>query len=425
MRVGRNPAHPRFWADLERPDDSPDPVLRADEAAGLTVDGFAIFGTSGIGKTKAVERALSLFPQVIEHGAPLHLPQLVWLKIECPTDGSAKMVCYDILEAVDDLLGTPYYREHADNGRASVNRMVGKIGRVVRAHNLGVLVIDEIQVLKEMRRGTPEALLNFFLRLVNVAKVPIILVGTNKARSLVNSRLLMARRMCGQGDVVWNQMRKDATWELFVTSLWRYDYLAHPAPAAGTVGFARLADALYEETQGITDFAIKVFLQAQLRAIESREERLTVDTIRSVAVDKLRAARPLLLALKGKDERALEEIDDLSPLELDSFIDQAAAEAGAARQDTTPPARSPVAAALPSSTGPRRALRPATVTPTATPTPPSRRRATLSSRDAGDPGGLAGIIARGAADTLAPYDALHRAGYIASASEFLADEVHA
>lgn len=50
-----------------------------------TAAGFTIIGMSGVGKTTAVERILSLYPQCIEHTSyhnkPLFLTQLTWLKI--------------------------------------------------------------------------------------------------------------------------------------------------------------------------------------------------------------------------------------------------------------------------------------------------------------------------------------------------------
>ncbi len=48
----------------------------------------------------------------------------------------------------------------------------------------------------------------------------------------------------------------------------------------------RSLDALYGESQGITDFAVKLYLFAQERAIESGKEEVTAAVIRSAAQDK-------------------------------------------------------------------------------------------------------------------------------------------
>ncbi len=62
-----------------------------------TASTFSIIGISGIGKTTLVEKILTTYPQLIYHteyqGIPLTRAQLVWLKIDCPHDGSLKTLC--------------------------------------------------------------------------------------------------------------------------------------------------------------------------------------------------------------------------------------------------------------------------------------------------------------------------------------------
>lgn len=74
-----------------------------------------------------------------------------------------------------------------------------------------------------------------------------------------------------------------------------------------------LSRVLYEETQGITDLAIKAFIFAQQRAIESGQEKITASIIRSVAKDKFKMLHSALKALKEKDKGALERYEDLYP----------------------------------------------------------------------------------------------------------------
>ncbi len=52
-------------------------------------------------------------------------------------------------------------------------------------HCIGVLVIDEIQRLSQARSGGAERMLNFFVQLINTIGVPVVLIGTYKARSLI------------------------------------------------------------------------------------------------------------------------------------------------------------------------------------------------------------------------------------------------
>ena len=71
--------------------------------------GFTIIGVSGVGKSTAVEKILSLYPQRIVHTKyrerPLAFTQLVWLKLDCPHDGSLKQLCYQFFYALDLAAG--------------------------------------------------------------------------------------------------------------------------------------------------------------------------------------------------------------------------------------------------------------------------------------------------------------------------------
>ena len=59
---------------------------------------------------------LSLYPQVIEHteykGMPLAVTQIVWLKLDCPHDGSRGELCYRFCKAVDDAVGSEFFDQY-------------------------------------------------------------------------------------------------------------------------------------------------------------------------------------------------------------------------------------------------------------------------------------------------------------------------
>ena len=54
-----------------------------------------------------------MYPQVIEHteykGMPLAATQIVWLKLDCPHDGSRGELCYRFFKAVDDAVGSEFF----------------------------------------------------------------------------------------------------------------------------------------------------------------------------------------------------------------------------------------------------------------------------------------------------------------------------
>ncbi|HLW00390.1 MAG TPA: ATP-binding protein [Ktedonobacterales bacterium] len=286
-----------------------------------TATSLAMLGISGVGKSTALESILSLYPQVIYHsyyrGQNFTWTQVPWLKLECPYDGSTRGLCFEFFQVLDMILGTNYYQTYARRGRASVDEMFPSMARVGWDHSIGVLVIDEIQRLSEANSGGARKMLNFFVELVNRIGVPVILVGTYKARPLFTREFSQARRGSGQGDLVWDRMQEDEEWKLFVDFLWRYQYVQKTSSLT-----PELCHALYDVSQGITDFAVKAYLLAQIRAItdENQTEEVTEDMIRSVAADSFQLSNRVLKALRNGDMVTLSEYEDVYPIDLEPYI---------------------------------------------------------------------------------------------------------
>lgn len=329
----RNPMDVGYWRTtsekLKSFDLAPSTQIRRNDARTMP-HGFTIIGCPGVGKSTSLEAVLSLYPQVIFHGRyqdrDLTLAQIVWLKLEAPFDSSTKGICLSFFQAVDDILDTNYERNYTNARRTE--ELLLKMARVAANHGLGALVIDEVQRLSYAKSGGAEKMLNFFVQLSNTIGIPLVLVGTFKARKILSGALHQIRRGAGQGDMVWNRMPEDkwvtdsegtiGVWQLFLESLWRYQYTRTPCALT-----TELAHVLYEETQGITDFAAKVFMLAQARAIttvnEGREQ-ITAQIIRSVAADSLRHAQPVLRALKMGDTPTLDQYEDMRPVDINPYL---------------------------------------------------------------------------------------------------------
>lgn len=329
----RNPVARGFWRDLDNKSKSLTPSTDVVQNCARSIPlGFTIIGFPGVGKSTSVEAILSLYPQVIYHtryhDRDLNVAQVVWLKLECPHDGSIKGLCLNFFQAIDDLLGTNYEYNYG-SGRRTTDELLPKMARVAAIHGVGVLVIDEIQRLSGAKSGGARKMLNFFVQLTNSIGVPVVLVGTYKAQSVLSGEFHQIRRGTGQGDLVWDRMEegewaggKPGVWQLFLESLWTYQYVKVPCAL-----IKELSHVLYEETQGITDFAAKAYMLAQVRAITTaavpEDEVITEDVIRSVARDSLKQAQPVLVALRRGDTRLLSTIPDVNPISIDEFIRQA------------------------------------------------------------------------------------------------------
>lgn len=321
IRVGyrnRNPVQTEFWKEIDErintlKNISRNQYQRKRKYHSTSASGFFIVGISGIGKSQTIEQILRLYPQILDHkkykGKNFTYSQLVWLKLDCPFDGSLRGLCYNFFQTIDNLLETTYFENYAENAR-NVDEMIPNMARVAANHCIGVIVIDEIQRLSKAKSGGAETMLNFFVQIVNTIGIPVVLVGTYKALPILSGSVSQMRRGTGQGDLVWDRMQYDDQWQLLMESLWDYQYLEKKCDLNKNT---RLSEVIYEETQGITDLAIKLFMFAQERAITSGKEELTVSIIKSAAKDKFNLLQPAIKAFKDGDKMALAEFEDAYP----------------------------------------------------------------------------------------------------------------
>lgn len=279
---------------------------------------LSIIGMSGIGKTSLLKAILSTYPKVILHtnykGDRTVRYQITWLMVETPSNGSPKGLCLNLLSQIDDIFGeNMYYRKGVAKRVAELPEYVRQ---VVTQHAVGLIVFDELQNLRGLGTKKEEELLNFFVELSNTISVPIVLVGTLKALPLFNSEFRNARRICGEGSIIWNRISKDDEWRAFVQGLFKYQWTKNSIELND-----ELLDLLYDKSQGITDIVIKLFIFSQYRAILTGIEKITKGIIKSVAKDYLKPIQPMLDALKRGKEEELSQYEDiyLKKAEWDEF----------------------------------------------------------------------------------------------------------
>lgn len=294
--------------------------LESNRVFRTTASGFTFIGVSGIGKSTAINRVLSMYPQVIIHneykGTKLSMYQIVWIKLDCPHDGSVKGLCIDFFRKIDDLIGTNYHEKYG-TGRYAVNVLLPILSQLAKALSIGIIVIDEIQHANLAKSGGTEKLLNFFVTLINTIGVPVVLIGTPKALNILQSQFRQARRGSGQGDMIWERMKNDENWELLISGMWEYQWVKNVVPL--TEEFKNL---LYEKSQGITDIAIKIFAMAQIRAITCGREEITKEIIEDVSKENFKLIQPMIDAIKNGDVVKLARYEDIYTVDIDKFLDK-------------------------------------------------------------------------------------------------------
>jgi len=277
----------------------------------------SLIGLSGMGKTTTVKRALSYMPEVIYH--PRYgIYQIPYLHIETPYDGaSVKGIAHSIFRKVDQLLPAANYTERYLDSRIGAETLMNHAARILHAHCVGLLVVDEIQNLENSRKNR-DALMSLLVSASNELGVPIFFIGTNKASNLLSLNFRQARRSIGQS---WGALKKGThnapdEWEYFVSALWRFQWIRTPADKSPF-----LTDMLYHHSQGIVDIAIKLFAATQVRAIlEGGSETITAELIARVAKTELAMVEPMIEALRLNDIHALMRFDDIAPINLSEVI---------------------------------------------------------------------------------------------------------
>lgn len=309
-------------------------ALRFDTAKS-TAQSLSFIGCSGSGKTTTTNRILSGYPQVLYH--PEHnFLQIVYLKIDCPHDGSLKSLCLHFFRAIDVALDTDYEEKYASK-RHGIETLLHLMRHIANLHAIGLLLIDEIQHLSINKSGGADKMLSFFVTLVNVVGLPVIMVGTPKARFIFENDLRSARRGAGLGSILWEPMLNEpdeiinndivirSEWNMFTAALWKYQWLNK----ADVTLSQEIRDCWYELSQGILDIAIKLFVLAQIKAISSKVERITVKLLRQTYQDELKTIHPIIEALRSGDPNRIARYSDLTIpsidkklLDLTSMIDK-------------------------------------------------------------------------------------------------------
>ncbi|MEZ8065909.1 ATP-binding protein [Vibrio sp. FF145] len=256
--------------------------------------GITIIGESGVGKTCMLEQVLNCFPDVIEHryyqNKVLAIPQVVWIKVDCPDDSSVKGLCHRILEQIDEKLGQPPTKP-----AGTIALLLQQIESKMKSNFLGILVIDEMQNLNLAKAGGADRLLGFLHNLVNNLGIPILFCANPPFDELLSKSFKSARRAESSGYFDVELMKNDDEWELFVDELWCLQWTNVETPLTPS-----LNNKLYSLSAGNMDLAVRIYYSAQKAVIGSSDERITEEVLDLGASIAIRATKKLTEEMRKK-----------------------------------------------------------------------------------------------------------------------------
>ena len=228
-------------------------------------DSFSIVGCSGIGKSSAINRAISIITEnrMIEMENPVVriIPCLV---VQCPWDASVKSMLLEILRKSDELLETNYYG-NALKARTTTDVLIGIVSQVALQH-IGLLIIDEIQNCVGAKGG--RGLVAMLTQLINSSGISIGLIGTPDTLSLLESAFQLARRSLG---LQYNTLNNDEYFNGFCRLLFKYQYVQKDTEVT-----PQIVNWLYEHSGGVTSAVVSLVHDAQELAILTGHEMLDI-----------------------------------------------------------------------------------------------------------------------------------------------------
>ena len=229
-------------------------------------DSFTIIGSSGIGKSSAISRAVSLItdkPFVEVEGTKI-CPFVV---VQCPFDSSVKGLALEILRKIDSVLETKYY-SNAIRSHATTDVLIGMISQAALNH-IGLLIIDEIQNVATSKNG--KAFINSLTQLINNSGISICMVGTPESTVFFKKELQLARRSVG---LYYSPLQFDEYFSDFCRIAFSYQYTRKKSEIN-----AGITEWLYEHSGGLVSLVISLIHDAQEIAILNGTETLDLNTL--------------------------------------------------------------------------------------------------------------------------------------------------
>lgn len=325
----RDPTNPRTWGRI------------SGEAQGSTanrVPGGAalIVGPSGVGKSVAILKTLSLYPQIITHEHFPHLVgphyQVVWLSVNVPSSGKLGDLAVSLMTEWDDLTSTTVaggHRRFSQTLSRLRNRgpdLMNEWQQVAQSHFLGCLHLDEVQnffklpTLAQRRKAmkgdslelsiVDDMALKSILTFVNMSGIPIIMSGTPDGVAALAKRFSNIQRLVRSG---FHRMDpysgpEDPDFITFMAHISRYQYVIKRLPADSA-----LREVFYAKSAGVNRLMIALWIAGHRCAYERAADDLRISDFEKASRTYLAPAMDAVQALLSKNPSLMCRYEDMMP----------------------------------------------------------------------------------------------------------------
>lgn len=231
-------------------------------------DSFTVIGTSGIGKSSSISRAVSLITEnrIIKTENP-YTQIIPCVVVQCPFDSSVKGLLLEIFRKVDEMLDSKYCN-NAIRARATTDMLIGSVSQVALNH-IGLLIVDEIQNVVNSKNG--KSLIGSLTQLINNSGISIAMIGTPESTKFFESAMHLARRSLG---LQYSPMEYGTEFKGICKVLYSYQYVQQRSEITDAI-----IEWLYEHSSGIISIVVSLIHDAQEIAILNGKDILSLETL--------------------------------------------------------------------------------------------------------------------------------------------------
>ena len=263
--------------------------------------GFNMLGFSGCGKSSAIKILVSRYPQVIRHHIDGEVySQIVYLTISCQPNSNFSALYSGIGKAIDFALNTDIYQKQIDRIKTLAGKM-NKVIELIELFAIGTIILDEIQLIDF--KTTKESSFEALMVITNETKMAFCAVGTTEAYVKMFKEQRTARRL-GREINASGYCGNEKFFSHVMSQLFCYQWFDEHIDLT-----EELVEAFYEESKGIIDQAVSLYIAVQDEYLKSNRKSISPEFI--AAVSKRRYPNLKLLLERASEPGVQEQIEKI------------------------------------------------------------------------------------------------------------------